>query len=107
MRKKRAKWNLPGGVIEPGESPRRAAARELHEEASLRCHALHALCTLTVGNVLHHIFTTNLGDDERPSPNHEIVACKWVMRSELKRMALKATTAALLARDLPALSATI
>ncbi|MFF5515341.1 NUDIX hydrolase [Streptomyces coeruleorubidus] len=26
-------WELPGGLIEPGESPRRAAARELLEES--------------------------------------------------------------------------
>jgi len=29
-------WSLPGGKIEAGESPRRAALRELHEETGLR-----------------------------------------------------------------------
>lgn len=29
-------WELPGGTIEPGETPRRAAARELWEESGQR-----------------------------------------------------------------------
>ena len=77
VRKKGARWNLPGGVIEPGETPEEAAIRELREEASLHCQGLHALCTLPVGNVLHHIFTINLGERTRPVPSNEIVACKW------------------------------
>ncbi|WP_405541352.1 NUDIX hydrolase [Streptomyces phaeochromogenes] len=30
--RRRQRWELPGGVIEPGESPRQAASRELLEE---------------------------------------------------------------------------
>lgn len=29
----RGHWELPGGLLEPGESPRQAAVRELHEES--------------------------------------------------------------------------
>jgi 8-oxo-dGTP pyrophosphatase MutT (NUDIX family) len=34
------RWNLPGGGIEPGESPHEAAMRELWEETNLRALAL-------------------------------------------------------------------
>jgi 8-oxo-dGTP diphosphatase len=36
-------WDIPGGYVEPGESPRRAAAREIEEELGL---------TTTVGRLL-------------------------------------------------------
>lgn len=49
------RWVLPGGHIEPGESPRRAAVRELLEEAGLTPEALTELGSETVrdGLVVH------------------------------------------------------
>jgi 8-oxo-dGTP pyrophosphatase MutT (NUDIX family) len=35
VRNPRAKWEFPKGGLEPGESTRQAAARELHEETAL------------------------------------------------------------------------
>lgn len=40
------RWNLPGGGIEPGESPFEAAMRETREETSLRVHALSPVVRL-------------------------------------------------------------
>lgn len=34
------RWNLPGGKIDPGETPYAAALRETREEADLRVYAL-------------------------------------------------------------------
>lgn len=105
VRKKGGKWNFPGGAIERGEQPVEAAARELEEETRIRNLGLLQLCTLEVGNVVHHIFTTQLGDYTDAVADNEIVACKWVRREQLDATPLTPAAAALMSRQLPALSA--
>ncbi|EPJ8753180.1 TPA: NUDIX domain-containing protein [Pseudomonas putida] len=105
VRKKGGKWNFPGGLIEPGESPHAAAARELREETSIEGHGLLSLCSIRVGSVVHHIFTTRFHENEKPVADHEIVACKWVLREKLTPELLNSAAAGLLATRLPALTA--
>ena len=38
VRNPRARWEFPKGGIEPGETPRQAAAREFHEETGFAAH---------------------------------------------------------------------
>lgn len=104
VRKKGGKWNFPGGTIEAGENPVQAAARELEEETRLRCVGLLQLCTLEVGNVVHHVFTTHCDDFTDAIADNEIAACKWVKREQLSADLLTPTAAALMTRRLPALS---
>src|SRR4051812_22955236 len=42
-------WSLPGGRIEPGETPQTAAAREVHEETGLDVEVGDVLITAVVG----------------------------------------------------------
>ncbi|MGE8049761.1 NUDIX domain-containing protein [Pseudomonas monteilii] len=103
VRKKGGGWNFPGGAIESGETPEQAAVRELAEEVGLRADRLPLLCEVQVEGILHYIFTTHLHEHERPKPDNEIAACKWVLRSNLDRTELKSSAAALVATRLPLL----
>lgn len=105
VRKKGGKWQFPGGAIEAGEQPVEAAARELKEETRIRSLGLLQLCILEVGSVIHHIFTTQLDDAADAVADNEIVACKWVRREQLNTTLLTPAAAALMSRQLPALSA--
>jgi ADP-ribose pyrophosphatase len=68
-------WELPAGLIEPGENPRAAAARELEEELGFRVdeQALHTLGPSAfpspgfVGE-LHHFFWVRVDPSTRAEP---------------------------------------
>ncbi|WP_433271799.1 NUDIX hydrolase [Actinosynnema sp. CS-041913] len=53
-------WELPAGVIEEGETPAEAAAREMLEESGWRAGPLHHLVTVEPSNglsdCLHHVY---------------------------------------------------
>lgn len=76
-------WEIPGGRIEPGETPRRAAVRELREEAGLRCRSVRRLITSMPGTDTlanrTHVF---LGEGPSPAPGAagrpETDARRWV-----------------------------
>ncbi len=34
------KWSLPGGVIDPGETPEQAGSREAYEEVGIKLHKI-------------------------------------------------------------------
>ncbi|MFW9086986.1 NUDIX hydrolase [Pseudomonas sp. P2758] len=77
VRKARSKWALPGGKIEPRETPFEAAMRELEEETGIVTDDLIQLARFEVGDTTHFVFITHLSSDQKPSPSNEIAACKW------------------------------
>ncbi|WP_051722776.1 NUDIX hydrolase [Streptomyces albus] len=79
----RATWELPGGGIDPGESPREAAVRELAEESGQIADELrftgYGLYTLgRRRRLVYGAVYTGLTAVPRPfTPNEEISAIHW------------------------------
>ncbi|MEX5294036.1 NUDIX domain-containing protein [Kocuria sp. CPCC 205268] len=83
----RGRWSVPGGKLEPGETPAQAAVREVLEETGVRVRAGRELGTVRIpggaGLVyeVHDIAATYLGGTLRPGDDADAV--RWVAPEEL------------------------
>lgn len=90
----KGRWSVPGGHVEPGESPAEAAAREAFEETGLTVSIGRQLPTVVIpapgGRVfhIHHFAATVTGGALQPGDDADDV--RWFSLAELHRPPLTA-----------------
>lgn len=98
MRKRKSKWNLPGGRVEQGESPIQAALREMKEETGLSVEQLRYVSKYQEDNVIHFLFEACPKTTEKPRPHNEIEDCRWIRAKHLGRENVREPIKSLLKR---------
>lgn len=79
-------WTLPGGRLEPGETPEQCATRELREELSLAVYALRPLIVLRHGAHRLQTFATQIYEGEIQADPTEIRDWRWVRPHQLQQL---------------------
>lgn len=71
VRKRNAKWNLPGGRVEQGETPLQAALREMAEETGLAIDQISYVCEYEDDKVIHFLFEARRTFNQKPRAQEE------------------------------------
>lgn len=89
-------WTFPGGVVDAGESPRKAAIRETHEEVGIELLS-EAVTFLSCGYIpekhgfldrLHYFFQAHgVSDPQLVLQASEIAEAAWVPLHDISRLA--------------------
>lgn len=81
-------WSLPGGRLEPGETPEQAAGREVMEEVGLRVWRLHPIRRMFLGEgrFVLQVFATEAFEGEIVVASDEVTAYRWVRGDEIGGM---------------------
>ncbi|WP_235200551.1 NUDIX domain-containing protein [Pseudomonas monteilii] len=97
VRKRKAKWNLPGGRVERDETPLEAAMREMAEETGLAFDELRYLTMFREDKVIHYLFEARKADDKL-RPRNEIEACRWIKARDVAKRRVRRPIKTLLKR---------
>jgi ADP-ribose diphosphatase len=86
-------WELPAGTLEPGESSRHAAARELIEETGYKARNLKLLCKFfpspgILSEKMHLFIARGLSAATANPDSDENIRVKSFAQAELKRMVI-------------------
>ncbi|SDS87718.1 8-oxo-dGTP diphosphatase [Pseudomonas asplenii] len=84
VRKRNAKWNLPGGTVEHDETPLQAAHREMAEETGLAFDELRYISEFREEKVIHYLFEARKAAS-KPRPCNEIEACRWISARQVSK----------------------
>jgi ADP-ribose pyrophosphatase len=83
-------WELPAGLVDPGEDPADGCRRELTEETGFTARAIHALgensaCTGRLNNRIHNFFV-EAGERVRAFEPEPGISVKLVTPAEIARL---------------------
>ena len=96
VRKRNAKWNLPGGRVEANETPLQAALREMSEETGLEFDELAFVSEFTEDKVIHFLFEAPQPLSKKPRPCNEIDDCRWFSAKDVTKRKVRGQIRSLL-----------
>jgi mutator protein MutT len=92
------RWQLPKGMIDPGETPEQAALREVNEEAGIKCDIIEHLETIEYWfygtydgprkryHKKVHFYLMNYISGNVADHDHEVIEARWVPIDEAHEM---------------------
>ena len=82
------RWDIPGGVVEQGESPEEAIIREMKEEIELDLKDFRVFKVFPWEDRRETVFFKKLNLDIRATHLHEGQRIRWFTKNELLSMSL-------------------